>query len=110
MNAKSLGDFKENFDSGGAFTAFDSANVIGVNVGFLRKGFLGQSRPFAIPENCFANYFAFRFTHLGYGNKSGQKAPHTPSVGRSFIVLVFEVKGEHYPRGDSVGGFSDGYL
>lgn len=61
MNIEGLGNPDENFYGGGTLTAFDSAHVIGVNVGLLRECFLAELRSFAMPEHCFADDFAFRF-------------------------------------------------
>lgn len=79
MNIEGFGNLEKNFEGSRTLASLNSADVIRVNVGLLGKGFLAQPRSFPIPEHCFTNDFAFRFSHWWLRKQKREKVTtHAP--------------------------------
>ena len=84
------GNFKKNFNGGGALATFDPPDVIGMNVGLFRQGFLAQSGLHPVFENRRADGFALSFLeHQRHESRSRRKQPHTLRVEFNFLLALF---------------------
>jgi hypothetical protein len=80
-DVQSFCDFQQDFDGGSAFAAFDSSDIIRMNVGSFGERFLAQPCFFTAPEDGVTNNFALRFSeHSGYENRILKNSPHTLRV------------------------------
>lgn len=88
MNFQSPGNFDENFDGWGAFSALNSAHIVRMNVCLFRKGFLAQLCAPAIPKHSLADDFIRRFCHR-WLRKQKREKPTTHAPCR--MLLDFEL-------------------
>ena len=90
-DVQGLGQPDKNLDGGGALAAFDTPNIIGMNVSLFGKSLLAQPRLLSALENRFANGFPLEwFEHFSYGNRIRNNTPHTQRVGCIRLCLHAE--------------------